>query len=212
MNIRRMVFRFALLGAFMGAVLLPLSAQAKENYPVKGKVVAVSPIQDKLGSGDIVYSHFESYNEKEDETIETIHAYRFNREGGRLVKVWQINDGNFDGCNLGLAAVAFRGEGKPVITDLDGNGIKEIWTGYSYQCSSEVASANFKIIMYEGKKKYAMRGLTRAHTQVLTPSGEYNYHGPIAGGKGTMDAAFKSGPGVFRAYAQKLWNLWRDDL
>ena len=63
-----------------------------------------------------------------------------------------------------------------------------------------------------GKKKYAMRGTTRAHSSVLSPSGGLNFDGPLEGGKGTMDAAFKSGPGVFRAYAQKLWNLWRDDL
>ncbi|MBR5704477.1 MAG: hypothetical protein IKX21_00740 [Deltaproteobacteria bacterium] len=199
MSIRQMFFCLALLGAFSGGILISQTGWAKEIYPVKGEVLVAQPFQDKLGSGAIVYSHF-----RDNETTSTLHVYRFNKEKGKLVKIWQINDG-IQNCKHDCAYAAFTDENEPmkkfspIITDLDGNGLKEIWTGYVYSCTDEFGpscdgSASLKIIMYEGKKKYAMRGDTQWCD---------------LGGRGTMDAAFKSGPEVFRLYAQKLWNRWR---
>ena len=53
--------------------------------------------------------------------------------------------------------------------------------------------------MYEGKTKYAMRGETWARVG----------DGIMQGGEGKMDDAFRSGPAVFRRYAEKLWQRFR---
>ena len=79
-----------------------------------------------------------------------------------------------------------------ISTDLDKDGTSEVWLPYALGCLSDPGQHPMKIIMYEGTQKYAMRGLSRS------------LGGP-AGDGGTMDAALRSGPAVFRSYAQKLW-------
>lgn len=44
------------------------------------------------------------------------------------------------------------------ITDQDSNGIKETFIAYKTSCRSDVSPAIMKVIMHEGKKKYALRG------------------------------------------------------
>ncbi|MCR5259133.1 MAG: hypothetical protein K6E40_13370 [Desulfovibrio sp.] len=174
--------------AVASVVMLPSSVVAEDQtmagWPVKGKVESVTPVQDRLGNGFIVYSKFSEQSDEPFGVTETVHAYRFNGEGRGLSKIWQINDGvELCGCDGVGASFA---EGMPTVTDLDGNGLKEVWTAYFYTCQSEGVADDFKIIMYEGRKKYAMRGFA---DQAV----------------GKMDAAFKSGPASFRSYADGLW-------
>ena len=90
------------------------------------------------------------------------------------------------------------------ITDLDKDGISEIWIPYATVCTSEAVPLPMKIIMYEGNQKYAMRGLSH----YLDPTvKESNMHPDLKrriGGK--MDEALLSAPQSFRNYAQQLWN------
>ncbi|MCD8741130.1 hypothetical protein LT679_11000 [Mucilaginibacter roseus] len=53
--------------------------------------------------------------------------------------------------------------------------------------------------MYEGGKKYAMRG----QSLIKMPGVEAD------GGNYTFDGAFNAGPKVFKQYAQKLWNKYK---
>ncbi|MBR6466741.1 MAG: hypothetical protein IKT16_01145 [Desulfovibrio sp.] len=186
---------FALLLGLAQAGLLclaPAMLQAAP-WPVKGKVVSYARVDDRLGSGHVVYTE-QRINSGEVAT-RLIHAYRFAEEQGGE-PLWTINDG-VEEC-VDAAAKGRFSAGAPVITDLDGDGLLEIWTGYIVGCRSDVSPEDLKIIMYEGRKKYAMRGETLIDVD-----------GSRMGGKGKMDGAFREAPEAFRRQAQKLWRQWR---
>ncbi|RFZ82290.1 hypothetical protein DYU05_16890 [Mucilaginibacter terrenus] len=66
---------------------------------------------------------------------------------------------------------------------------------YKTACRGDVSPSDMKIIMYEGGKKYAVRGTNKIKV------GEKIYEG----GAYTTDEAFKTGPLVFAKYAATLW-------
>ncbi|MCR5170499.1 MAG: hypothetical protein K6C33_08595 [Desulfovibrio sp.] len=170
-------------------------AGTRDSWPVKGEVLASEPIADRLGEGAVVYSR--EVEEKDDWKTMLLHAYRFSGEPGSASRIWQINDG-VERCELDAVTASFLGDG-PFVTDLDRDGIKEIWTVFTYGCAGDPGPIDLKIIMYEGKTKYAMRGETWARVG----------DGIMQGGEGKMDDAFRSGPAVFRRYAEKLWQRFR---
>jgi hypothetical protein len=66
---------------------------------------------------------------------------------------------------------------------------------YKNSCHGDVSPVPTKIIMYEGIKKYALRGESRVQVS------EKDY----VGGSYTLDDNFKNGQLIFRKYAEKLW-------
>lgn len=85
------------------------------------------------------------------------------------------------------------------VTDLDKDGICEVWIMYKLCCRSDVSPCDMKIIMYEGIQKFAMRGYKRVFGG--TNKGVAYYYG----GEYTFDSAFRNGPEQFREFAEKLW-------
>ena len=81
------------------------------------------------------------------------------------------------------------------VTDLNNDGKAEVWMMYKTSCTSDVSPSDMKIIMYEGEKKYAIRGKNK----VKISDKAYE------GGEYTFDEIFKKGPLAFRDYATKLW-------
>ena len=99
-------------------------------------------------------------------------------------------------------------EGRVEITDLDKDGISEIWLPYRLSCHSELTPFQMKIIMYEGGQKHAMRGLSRVPCEGAGGYCVMESYGrmvPDQGNGGKMDAAFRSAPAALREHAQKLW-------
>ena len=86
------------------------------------------------------------------------------------------------------------------ITDLNKNGIAEVWVMYRSSCRSDVSPADMKIIMYEGQQKYAMRGTARIFQGTDDKGKKY-----FDGGKYKYDQAFASKP-EFLKFAKELWN------
>ena len=128
-----------------------------------------------------------------------IFAYLFRKDaGGAARRVWRVYDFEKD-CEFFIKADF--DESRVEITDLDRDGVSEIWLPYSLNCSNDPTPVKMKIIMYEGGQKHAMRGLSRDPNLPLDESR----------GVGTMDAAFRSGPAAFRDHAQKLWKTIDDD-
>ena len=138
-------------------------------------------------------------------TIEEINEYGYEVKskdlyayGYRLVEreahlVWQIIDFTRL-CDLDGFEATFITEGL-TFTDLDNNGIAEIWVPYVLSCRGDIGPMTMKIIMYEGAQKYAVRGETRARV----------FENEYAGGEYTLDDAFASGPEVFSTFAKNLW-------
>lgn len=104
---------------------------------------------------------------------------------------WKLYDFEKD-CPVDVEAEFLK---DPIdITDLDSDGITEIWLIYKKACRGDVSPSEMKIIMYEGAKKYAMRGENKVQL-----SGAASY-----GGAYKFDKAFNDAP-VFKKFALKKW-------
>ena len=146
-------------------------------------------VKDNLGEGGIV--HAKKEKRRPDGQGAVLRAYRFAGPPAKPKIVWQIEDGPAR-CGAGGSFADFFAIA-PILTDLDGNGFQEVWTGYTCGCKS--GPADLKLVMHEGKKRYAMHGKT----------GIVATNGTLQGGEGAMDRRFKKGPHAFRIFASKLW-------
>lgn len=106
--------------------------------------------------------------------------------------LWKIKD-FVNECEVDVTASFIKNVF--AITDLDKNEVAEVWLLYITSCKGDVSPDNLKLIMYEGNKKYAMRGRTKMKINDTD----------VEGGEYTFDGAFKSGITAFRTYAKKLW-------
>ncbi len=147
------------------------------------------------GEGGLVYTKEEK--QSADGQTAVLRVYRFTGSPDSPKTVWQIEDGPAQ-CGAGGASADFFAV-SPILTDLDGNGIDEVWTGYTYGCAGASGPADLKIVMYGGEKRYAMNG------KLSTASAS----GALQGDEGVMDQSFKDGPSAFRSLASKLWQGWR---
>ena len=69
-----------------------------------------------------------------------------------------------------------------------------MWLVYHTVCRGDVSPSTQKIIIYEGSRKYAVRGTSR-----LSLGGQPD------GGRYTFDAALQAAPAAFRQHAAQLW-------
>lgn len=124
-----------------------------------------------------------------------VYAYQYPATGPAS---WQVHDFEAD-CPLDIAA-SFRPKGLSV-TDLDQDGTAEVWLVYRTTCRGDVSPSAQKIIMYEGTRKYAVRGTSR----LVLGNGHFD------GGTYTFDAAWQAAPAAFRQHATQLWQQHRDE-
>lgn len=168
------------------------------DFPdIKGKLMQALRYQDKSGENLILLTRTEEAFRRvgEDRLLAAtreIFAYRFLIQGSKAEQQWQVRDYVLD-CPYEIE-IEFISAGLQV-TDLDADGLAELWLPYRLGCRAEQGPITMKIIMYEGGQKYALRGQTRAQN----PSGEYD------GGDSTMDSALRDAPQRFRDFAVELW-------
>jgi len=115
-------------------------------------------------------------------------AYHYIIKGGKPVLTWKMYDYISD-CPVDIQANFVSGP--PNITDLDNDGLAEIWLIYKTVCHGDVSPANMKLIMYENGKKHAMRG-TEKIVQGVDEKGNKSYYG----GQYTFDTAFTNAPQI----------------
>jgi hypothetical protein len=125
-----------------------------------------------------------------------LYAYQYPATGP--APSWQVHDFVAD-CPLDLEA-RFLPKSLSV-TDLDQDGTAEVWLAYRTTCRGDVSPSIQKIIMYEGPRKYAMRGTAR----IAVGNGQFD------GGTYTLDAAWQAAPVTFRQHAARLWQQHRDE-
>ena len=222
MNSIHTIFAF-LICSFL--LITPSSAQTKKYPNIKGKVVKEIPYQDKTGKNVIVITETGAFinpniqRESEWEDIGydmEIFAYRFNLDQrnaqGQIKREWQVYDYIHD-CVFD-SVLEFHKE-HIQITDLNHNGIKEIWLPYTITCTSDFSPIPRNIIMYEGRQKYALRGFSK----IKSGGEDWCYDGKpykeeyahtcvkdgYMGGNYQMDKALSENP-AFRAFAQSLWD------
>ncbi len=119
-------------------------------------------------------------------------AYHYVVEANQVNLLWKVTDYIKD-CPVDIEARFI--DNTLQVTDLNANGVKEIWLMYVTVCHGDVSPLDMKIIMYEGAQKYAMRGQNRIK---YSPK-------DFAGGDYKFDKAFNEGNALFRSFAKKLW-------
>ncbi|WP_268846377.1 M949_RS01915 family surface polysaccharide biosynthesis protein [Flavobacterium aestivum] len=160
--------------------------------------------KDKLGDNIVITTETGNYRSEKfqheyDESGDAeLFGYHFLVKNGRVIQTWKVYD-YIDDCPVDIVASFVKNSFE--ITDLNNNGIAEIWLMYKIICHGDVSPSEMKIIMYEGKQKFAMRGENKVQTGI-DDSGEKLFEG----GNYKFDAAFEKSPKVFKDFALNLWN------
>jgi len=110
-----------------------------------------------------------------------------------LIQKWKVFD-QISSCPFDITISFIQNTFQ--VTDLNNDGIAEVWMMYKMVCRSDVSPCDMKIIMYQGQQKFAMRGQNKVKmTETEYFGGEYKF-----------DKTFNEGPKEFRDLAIKLWN------
>jgi hypothetical protein len=169
------------------------SIPASINYV--GKIINAVRYTDGEGEHIVVTTETgetKSKGAEDDYRDMALYAYSYRVIGGKQTLSWQVHDFVKE-CPVDIKANYIPNTF--AVTDLNKDGKAEVWLMYTTVCHGDVSPSNMKIIMYEGNKKYAVRGTSK----VKISDKEYE------GGVYTFDEAFKKGPKSFRSYALQLW-------
>jgi len=162
----------------------------------EGEHILITSEDFKLDSAEMVITSADNKDSSVSKTetkSANLYAYNYIISGKTAKLLWQMHD-FVDSCDFDITAGYLPGTF--AITDLDKNGIAEVWLMYKVDCASDVSPVPMKIIMHEGAQKYAMRGGTRVKVNAT----EYT------GGKYIFDEAFSKAPEVFKQHARLLWS------
>jgi hypothetical protein len=200
------------LPAFLALFLLSFGAQAQlrvsplapSAVPAalkrSGRVVQALRYTDRTGTYTVLATEQgpapDPAAQSSDGQRADLYAYQYPATGP--APSWQVRDFVAD-CPLDLEA-KFLPKALTV-TDLDQDGTAEVWLVYRTTCRGDVSPSAQKIIMYEGPRKYAMRGTSR----IAIGGGKHD------GGTYTLDAAWQAAPPAFRQHAAHLWQQRRDE-
>lgn len=178
-----------------------------KDIKTEGKINEVLGFSDNLGEHIIITSEtgiyqntkFKHENDGQDAEL---FAYHFVKKQDSLKLIWKVYDFIKD-CPVDIEASFLKNTLQ--VTDLNKNGIAEIWLMYKTVCHGDVSPSDLKIIMYEGNQKHAMRG----QTKVKISEKEY------VGGTYKFDKVFENSSDAFKNFAKKLWNThvnqnWND--
>ncbi len=133
------------------------------SLKLKGTMEEVWKWNDNMGENLLVMTLVAPYDDpqknqygEEGQTGE-LHAFHYARNEGEYEQVWVMSDAE-KGCPFDITCRFIKDA--VTITDLDADGLAEVKLQYRISCRSDVSPATTKLIMYEGKTKYALRGLS----------------------------------------------------
>ncbi len=123
---------------------------------------------------------------------EELFAYHYAETDDSSIRIWRVNDHIYN-CAMDHAAKFCKGS--LAITDLNQNNVPEITFMYKTGCAGDVGPLTLKLIMYEGRNKYALRG----NTQVFIDGMKFD---PSSY---KVDISFTSAPSIFLDFAKNHW-------
>jgi hypothetical protein len=171
-------------------------SEVPKNIKVMGNLKSAITWKEKNGEFLVILTesgHVEVKKSEEGLMKAELRAYCFQKNPKSYTQKWIVYDFE-EPCPFDLEVGFLKNTLQ--LTDLDQNGIAEIWLGYKLSCRSDVSPAQMKIIMYEGQKKYAMRGKTKVNlSETETLGGEYKF-----------DNAFINGQSIYRNFAKNIWS------
>ena len=182
----------------MVAALLLLLAAAPEAVAISKRAggTVTATFRDVDGDHRVVFTEHPLVTKKalRSKRLTVVHEVR---KAGRWNAVWDakdfVNDCEFD------VTVALNDK-SIAITDVDGNGKAEVSFLYQLGCRSDASPMTLKLLMYEGKTKYALRGQTR--TKVAE---EDDGKAIEEGGSHQVDPAFEQAAPGFLGFAKAQW-------
>jgi hypothetical protein len=121
------------------------------------------------------------------------------KEKGRKIK-WEHNDSMSD-CFKDNDLIAEFIKNSFRLTDVDNNGVCEVWTMYKMNCTTSLSPSRLVLVMYEGSNKYVIKG----RHKITAPSGNFN------GGDHEMDKNFAAASAVLQDFALKLWTEFLEE-
>jgi hypothetical protein len=153
---------------------------------------------DSLGDNIVILTETgiyksKKFNHKNDGGDAELFAYHFIVKDENAVQVWRIYDFISD-CPVDIETKFIKNSFQ--VTDLNRDGVSEIWMMYKTVCHGDVSPCDMKIIMYQGQQKYAIRGQNKVQIS------ENEFYG----GEYKFDKAFADGPKEFLEFAKKLWD------
>lgn len=157
----------------------------------KGKVVASASWKDKNGSNIVLITETEEKTNPEGEITKELYGYQYILDSSGAELLWKIQDFIRD-CPVDVSLSYI--ENSLSVTDINKNGIGESTFLYRISCKGDVSPDGLKLMMHEGKNKYAIRG-----NMVLELNGEK------LGGDRVPDNSFKKAPDGFLRQAEKMW-------
>ena len=176
---------------------LPDGAKVKKT---EGKLFKAVKWTDKAGENLLVMTETGTWNsprikhDSPDCIDAELFVYHYIITDGKPVQDWKIYDLASD-CEVSVQANFVRGAFS--VTDLDGDGISEVWIMYQLAAHGDVSAIPMKLIMHEGADKFAMRGRNQIFVDGSNQGGEF-----------TFDKAFNAAPQAFRDNAKALWNKY----
>lgn len=180
---------------------------SSENLPkginFEGKLKEIVKLKDLHGEHIIILTETgeipsEKIIEQENETDFKIFAYDylFDKNEAKYKLNWKIQD-FISNCEFDLIMGFLKNTFK--ITDLNKNGVAEIWTMYSMTCTSDISPSEMKIIMHEGKQKFALRGNSIVNPGTVEIGGDYK-----------LDENFEKSSTEIKKFALKMWKENRE--
>lgn len=153
---------------------------------------------DSLGDNIAILTETGIYNSKKfkhenDGSDAKLFAYHYIVKGDSAAQTWRVYDYISD-CPVDIEAEFIKNSFQ--VTDLNKDGVSEIWIMYKMVCHGDVSPCDMKIIMYHGQQKFAVRG----QNKVQFSDKEFY------GGDYKFDKAFSEGPKEFLEFAKKLWD------
>ncbi len=111
---------------------------------------------DAAGENWLVLYETGVFGNKQNNTSSAkLSAALFLKNDTGFVQQWKLNDLVND-CDVDVVCQFYKNH--LAITDLNKNGIAEVTMVYTLSCRGDVSPNEKKLIMYESRKKYAMRG------------------------------------------------------
>jgi hypothetical protein len=151
-------FLFAVQGVVAQVNVVHLKEKSiPEDMKFKGGFDDAVQYTDKQGTHVVITTEDEGTKIDDGDTLRTacLYAFSYLKTAGGAKLSWQLYD-FADPCEFDIEA-RYK-PGSPAVTDLDKNGIAEVWLTYFAACKSDVSPSDMKIIMHQGDKKIRRKG------------------------------------------------------
>ena len=158
---------------------------------VKGKINEGATWTDADGTFTVLLGQTDN-KMVNDQQNHRLYAYCFKKDADAWKRQWLVQD-KIENCDVDATCEFFPGSLS--VTDNDKNNIGEVTFLYKLSCKGDVSPDEKKLIMYEGLKKYAIRGRTLLE-----------YNGGKEGGEKKIDSVFNSAAKPLLDFANQQWD------